>query len=69
MYTLYHNRSSICSIMVRYTVELCAAPGNSLFGITIEDREVDIFKGEQLQEEFLRDVNPMGQVSCLLRPT
>jgi hypothetical protein len=62
-YVLYHNIWSICSTMVRYTLAVRGAPSNSAEAMVIQEQEVDIYNNAQLEEHFLLQVNPKGQVS------
>jgi hypothetical protein len=62
-FVLWHNTYSICSIMVRYTIKLRGTPRSPASEMTFEEREVDIFHDEQLEESFFCEVNPKGQVS------
>jgi hypothetical protein len=48
--------------MVRYTLALRGEPVDAASEMTIEEREVDIFREAQLEENFLCEVNPKGQV-------
>lgn len=63
-FTLYHYRQSICSLMVRYI--FAASSTFALTGgtpyMTLELQEVDIFKNAHLEEYYLCDVNPRGQI-------
>jgi glutathione S-transferase len=55
---LYYFKESICSYMVRLTLTF-AAPK-----MHVDLRHVDIFeKSEQLDEKFLCEINPKGQVT------
>jgi hypothetical protein len=62
-YVLYHNRFSICSMMVRYTLASRGEATDQGVDIVVEEREVDLYHGEQLKEEFLCEINRKGQVS------
>lgn len=59
---LYFHPYSICSLMVRYTLALRGKPKVASPDIVLDLHEVDIFHGAQLEEHFLLNVNPMGQV-------
>jgi hypothetical protein len=61
-YVLYHNPYSICSIMVRYTLAVRGAPQNPPAMMAVEEQEVDIYNGAQLDQHFLLEVNAQGQV-------
>ena len=61
-YTLYYNRFSICSIMVRWLVSIRGEPRDEASRMDITPKEIDIFNEEQLSEWYLCDVNPNGQV-------
>lgn len=65
-YTLYYNKWSICSQMVLLTLAFRGQPKDAESEMIVEEKEVDIFKGVQLQEAFLTEINPKGQVSVLL---
>lgn len=62
-YTLYYNRFSICSIMMRWLVNIRGEPKDEASRMDISTKEVDIFHEEQFSEWYLCDVNPNGQVS------
>jgi hypothetical protein len=59
---LYHHPQSICSLMVRYTFALAGAPVPGDLPISLKLQEVDIFQNEQLEEFYLCNINPKGQV-------
>ena len=60
-YLLFYNDYSICSIMVRFTLAVCKQlPGER---INVEEKPIDIHKGEQLTEYYLTEVNPSGTVT------
>ena len=65
-YVLFHNVSSICSIMVRYCYVLRGAPKDPQQEVRIREESVDIFHEEQLTEHYLCDINPFGEVSLHL---
>ncbi|TVY87385.1 hypothetical protein LAWI1_G005630 [Lachnellula willkommii] len=65
---LYHHPYSICSIMVRYTLAIRGAPKEASTMMIVEEQEVDIFHGAQLEEQYLCEVNPKGQVSIVGNP-
>ena len=48
--------------MVRYTIGIAEDAGGSGAKMRIEEKVVNIFHNEQPEEQFLRDVNPKGQV-------
>lgn len=54
--------------MARYTYAVRAEPENSKNEIRIEERQVNLGKGEQLTEHYLCDINPAGDVSLDLCP-
>jgi hypothetical protein len=62
-YVLYHNTYSICSLMVRYTLAVRGTPHSPAAAMTVDEQMVDIFHEAQLDEDFLLNVNPKGQVS------
>ncbi|KIX03226.1 uncharacterized protein Z518_06778 [Rhinocladiella mackenziei CBS 650.93] len=64
--TLYHYDYSICSLMVRYTYALRGEPKDEASDIILTERHVDLFRSEQLTEDFLRNINPKGQVPVLV---
>src|SRR5256885_3422319 len=66
-YVLYHNLYSICSIMVRYTLAVKGAPQKPAAAMVVKEQEVDIFHGAQLDEQFLLEINPRGQVRSLCK--
>ena len=61
-YTLYHNPYSIASLMVRYTLALRNEPKDAESAMEVDLVEVDLYKSGQLEEHFLCDINPAGQV-------
>ena len=61
-YTLYHFPSSICSIMVRYTLAVRGPPRDEESAMAVAEKIINITRDEQLTEEFLCDINPKGQV-------
>lgn len=61
--TLYYHPFSVRSAMVRYTIALRGHVGAGAVPIIVKEREVDIFEMEQLEEWFMFEVNPKGQVS------
>jgi hypothetical protein len=52
--------------MVRYTIAVRSTPKDPAADIVVKEKEIDIFKHEHLTEEFLCEINPMGQVSSPL---
>lgn len=62
-YVLHYDIYSICSSMVRLTFELRGVPRSQDDEMILEERWVDITVGKQLEEDFLVNVNPKGQVS------
>ncbi|KIW14509.1 hypothetical protein PV08_07293 [Exophiala spinifera] len=67
VYTLYYNRFSICSLMTLLTIRWKGQPASLEQAIDIVEEEVDIYAGEQNEEEFLKK-NWKGQVPVLLGP-
>lgn len=60
---LYTNHYSLCSIMTRFTIALRGKVGPNSVPITVEEREVDIIhRMEQMEEQFMLEVNSKGQV-------
>ena len=59
-YTLYHNPFSLCSLMVRFTLALISQ--FEPLPLKLEEREIDIQHGGQLEEFYLCEVNPKGTV-------
>ncbi|KAK4065897.1 uncharacterized protein Triagg1_8449 [Trichoderma aggressivum f. europaeum] len=64
-YTLYYNRFSICSLMMRWLVEIRGEPKDESSRMDIGLKEIDIFQEEQFSEWYLCDVNKNGQVPVL----
>ncbi|KAF2105144.1 hypothetical protein NA57DRAFT_30050 [Rhizodiscina lignyota] len=64
-YTLYYNRYSICSIMMRWLVDIRGQPKDEASRMDIGLKEINIFKEEQFSEWYLCEVNPNGQVPVL----
>ena len=64
-HTLYHNKFSVCSLMVRYTIALRGPPQDASSPILVREQDVDIFHEEQLSEHFLCEINAKGQVYLL----
>ena len=60
--SLYYNRHSICSLMVRYTFAIRGGPLDEASNIVLEEHHVDLSGGEQFTETYLRQINPKGQV-------
>jgi hypothetical protein len=52
--------------MVRYTVANAASPVKGSLPLSVELRQIDIFKGDQLSEQYLCEINPKGQVSATI---
>ena len=48
--------------MVRYTWAIRGAAKDIGSEMSLEERLVDIFHGEQIEESFLCEINPKGQV-------
>ena len=63
---LYHFDYSICSIMARFAYALRGTPKDPKNEIRIEERQVNLGKGEQLTEHYLCDINPAGDVSPIV---
>ena len=59
-YTLYYNQFSVCSLMVRLTLEFARHIDDSF--PHVEEIPVDIQHSGQLEEQYLCDVNPKGTV-------
>jgi hypothetical protein len=51
--------------MVRYTLAIRGAPKEASVRLVVEEQEVDIFREAQLEERYLCEVNPKGQVSLV----
>lgn len=64
-YTLYHNPYSICSIYIRYTLAIAGPPKSPDVAMDIEEKVIDLFQSEQLEEQFLKEVNAKGLVSTI----
>jgi glutathione S-transferase len=67
-YTVYYNPFSICSIFVRSTLAFSKTPASGT-PITVTESLVDIYKDEQLHEDFLLTINPKGQVPAMTSPS
>jgi hypothetical protein len=66
-YDLYQNDYSLCSLMTRYTFAVRQNPKRGADDVVLRQHNVDIFFNlEQLNEKFLVEINPKGQVSHLL---
>lgn len=61
-FVLYYHPYSICSLMVRLTLAMRGIPKDSSSEMVVEEKFVDIFKNHQLEENFLCNINPKGQV-------
>ncbi len=61
-YTLYYHRFSICSLMMRWLVDVRGEPKDEASRMDISTKEINIFNEEQFSESYLCDVNPNGQV-------
>lgn len=61
-YTLYFNKWSICSQMVQLTLAFRGEPKGDESTMIVEQKEIDILKSEQLEEAYLLEINPKGQV-------
>ena len=48
--------------MVRYTLALAGKPAEEASAMAMSEQVVDIFHFGQLEETFLCDINPKGQV-------
>lgn len=64
-YVLYHHIYSVRSLMVRYAFAIAGEVDPVSSGIKIREESIDIFHDEQLNEHFLLDINPKGQVCWL----
>jgi hypothetical protein len=51
--------------MVLYTLAIKGEPVSPDAQINVDKKEVNIFDEEQLEEEFLCEINPYGQVSSM----
>ncbi|KIX06999.1 uncharacterized protein Z518_04975 [Rhinocladiella mackenziei CBS 650.93] len=67
-YELYYNPFSICSLMVLLTLRLKGDPKSLSDAVEPAEKEIDIYTGEQMTEEFL-EKNWKGQVPVLLSPS
>ncbi|OQV08105.1 Glutathione S-transferase, domain-containing protein [Cladophialophora immunda] len=65
-YDLYHNPFSICALQVRLCILFGKLAGLEVPGIEFVEHEIDIYNSDQLQEFYLRQVNPRGQVPALV---
>jgi hypothetical protein len=64
-YTLYYNTWSVYSQMVLLTFAFRGQPKDAQTEMAIKKQEVDIFKGAQVEEVYLTEINPKGQASIL----
>jgi hypothetical protein len=65
-YDLYRCVWSLCSTMTRYAFAVRQSPKPGADDIVLTEHEVDIVdKLHQLDEKYLLEINPKGQVSCL----
>ena len=62
LFLLYYHPYSVCSIMVRYTLAVAGEARDGVAEMHVEEKMVDIFQYKQLEEQFLRGINPKGQV-------
>jgi len=62
-YTLYYNQWSICSQMVLLTLAFRGQPKDAASEIVVQQQSIDILASKQLEETFLTEINPKGQVS------
>ncbi|PVH69738.1 hypothetical protein DL98DRAFT_578190 [Cadophora sp. DSE1049] len=68
-YLLYYNKWSICSQMVQLTLAFKGEPKDDVSSMVVEQKEIDIIKSEQLEEAYLTEINPKGQVPVLTHPS
>ena len=61
-YVLHYDIYSICSSMVRFTNQFRGPSQSPASAMSIEEKLVDIHRMDQLEEKFLLEVNPKGQV-------
>ena len=59
---LYYNHYSICALMTRLTYRYRGKPAAPERAIVVDEKDVNIFVGDQLSEHFLCDLNPKGEV-------
>jgi len=62
-YTLYYNQWSICSQMVLLTLAFRGQPRDVNSEMVVKEHAIDLFASEQLEEAYLTEINPKGQVS------
>jgi hypothetical protein len=63
-HTLYYHGYSICSLQVLYTIAIAAQKTcANQPTLEVEKHAIDIFNEAQLEEHFLTNINPKGQVS------
>lgn len=65
-YILYHDPTSLCSIMVRYTFALRGKGKNEDAELQVQDRLCSLKNRDHLTEEFLCDINSKGEVPVLV---
>ena len=61
-HTLYYYPFSLYSLYVRYAIVLRGEPRTPGTVMTIEERLVDLQEEQQLEEDYLLKINPLGQV-------
>lgn len=67
---LYSYNYSLCSLMTRYMLAVRGTPGPGVAALNIDDTEIDIHHAfDQLDEWYLRDISPQGQVRLLSNPS
>ena len=64
-YVLHYDVYSICSSMVRYTYQFRGRPQTPASAIEWDENFVDIRTWGQMEEKYLLEVNPKGQVRSL----
>ncbi|KAH8812213.1 hypothetical protein F5884DRAFT_855513 [Xylogone sp. PMI_703] len=64
-YELHYNQFSICSTQTRLTLAMQKLSKTPEQAIPVKQTHVDIYKAEQLSENYLINVNPKGQVPAM----
>jgi hypothetical protein len=63
-YTLFFCRYSLLSQVIRHTLAVRGNPNPDVGDIVVKQQEIDIvYNLEQLEEHYLCEVNPRGEVS------
>jgi hypothetical protein len=65
---LYTNTYSLRSLMTRFTIALRGKAAATSIPVIVEEREVNIYEMEQMNETFMLEVNAKGQVPSPVHP-